>query len=326
MEELQLGRVMGTEKQKGTSSKPSDTTYPWSNNTSTGSGTWTVGKSKTTVTDASKYTSLTYPGYNNKPQTLFSYDNSSGVFTTIEGGANQTQLMLIPSGVDNKIYKLDPKGNIPTLSQFVSQWVQSNNGKDSMLAMKQKLIAKNYLSGAAAKEALSAGNSSTIAFETALAQAANQVSFNNKNAYDAKLPLASFEDAISYITPATTQGSGSGSGGRRVQLQYENFNKDDYRVEVDKAYRDFTGQAADEETLNKFIGTMNALAKKNPVKTVTTTKGNTTTQKTTGGVQNQLENELRKQMLEDPNTEGYQKATTLMDSFIKALQAPVQLG
>ena len=62
-------------------------------------------------------------------------------------------------------------------------------------------------------------------------------------------------------------------------------------------------------------------------KTVTTTSGNTSKSVTTGGVsQMEEQNMMRELALKDPAAESYNKSTTYLDYFRKALASPINLG
>lgn len=290
----------------------------------------TGGTSKTNYGSGTRLAPWGRTKYNpsKNPDDLYFVPNPNG--TVFNGAINSGWGTGVFAEKGNKSrFILNAYGETDTLETLVNDYLKGLSKDNRIMEVKNLLIAKNYYGDtASATASLAEGKVADQAFVDALYRAAAKVSFTNVSLYNAgETAFLSIDDGLKALQPATstTSDGGSGSGGRYVTLNYENFNAEDYRIAVDDAYKQVTGQAADDATLNQFMETMNALAKKNPIKTVTTVKGKTTTTKTTGGVSDQLQSELRKQMLEDPETESYQKATNFMDMFINAIKGPGEL-
>jgi hypothetical protein len=147
------------------------------------------------------------------------------------------------------------------------------------------------------------------------------------------MDMLTLDEGLDGLMPApstTTSGGGSSYGGRSVQITRQEFKPEDYRIAVDKAYTDITGQAADEDTLSTYIKVLQRLEKADPLTQVSKTTGSASSSKTvtkqTGGVsQDEAQDVLLKQALKEPETEYYQKATTFMDYFTEAMKSKVNL-
>ena len=122
-------------------------------------------------------------------------------------------------------------------------------------------------------------------------------------------------------------GNGYGSGGtprRTVSLTQQVYTPEDLELNIDAFFQEFTGQGASQEDVDYLVKRLNA---QDPQKTVTTNSGNTSKSVTTGGVsQMEEQNMMREMALNDPAAESYNKATTYLDYFRKALASPIDLG
>ena len=122
-------------------------------------------------------------------------------------------------------------------------------------------------------------------------------------------------------------GNGYGSGGtprRTVSLTQQVYTPEDLELNIDAFFQEFTGQGASQEDVDYLVKRLNA---QDPQKTVTTTSGNTSKSVTTGGVsQMEEQNMMRELALKDPAAESYNKSTTYLDYFRKALASPINLG
>jgi hypothetical protein len=202
---------------------------------------------------------------------------------------------------------------IHSLSSAVAEWANRNVGKDIVGNARAMLIAKGWLTGDAAKIT---GNFVDEALINALNGAAAQISYRNYNRL-----LTNLSDA-----PSTE----NSFGGVNTTITRQEFKQEDYRIAVDKAYRDITGQAASDTTLDTYLEVLRKLESDNPNKRVSKTTGSasnsTTTLTETGGVSAEAAQDvLLKQAIAEPETEYYQKATTFMDYFNEAIKAKVDL-
>lgn len=127
----------------------------------------------------------------------------------------------------------------------------------------------------------------------------------------------------SYYTKGT-DGSGSGAPRRTVSLSRQVYTPEDLELNIDAFFQEFTGQGASQEDVDYLVKRLNA---QDPQKTVTTRSGDTTKSVTTGGVSQMEEQTMMREMaLKDPAAESYNKATTYLDYFRKALASPIDLG
>jgi flagellar motor protein MotB len=122
-------------------------------------------------------------------------------------------------------------------------------------------------------------------------------------------------------------GNGYGGGGtprRTVSLTQQIYTPEDLELNIDAFFQEYTGQGASQEDVDYLVKRLNA---QDPQKTVTTNSGNTSKSVTTGGVsQMEEQNMMREMALSDPAAESYNKATTYLDYFRKALASPIDLG
>lgn len=215
---------------------------------------------------------------------------------------------------------------IHSLSSAVAEWANINAGKDTVSSARAMLIAKGWLTGDAAKIT---GNFVDEALINALNGAAAQISYRNYNRLLVGQDLLTLDEGLVSLSDAPST-PGSAFGGTSTRIMRQEFKPEDYRIEVDKAYRDITGQGASDSTLDTYIKVLQKLEEANPMKQVSTTTGspsnNTTVTKETGGVsQAAQEDILLKQAIAEPETEYYQKATTFMDYFNEAIKTKVNL-
>jgi len=117
---------------------------------------------------------------------------------------------------------------------------------------------------------------------------------------------------------------GSGTPRRTVSLTQQVYTPEDLELNIDAFFQEYTGQGASQEDVDYLTKRLN---QQDPRKTVTTNNGNTSTSVTTGGVSSMEEqNMMREMALNDPAAESYNKSTTYLDYFRKALASPIDLG
>ena len=127
-----------------------------------------------------------------------------------------------------------------------------------------------------------------------------------------------------YIGQDGSNGYGGGTPRRTVSLTQQVYTPEDLELNIDAFFQEFTGQGASQEDVDYLVKRLNA---QDPQKTVTTNSGNTSKSVTTGGVsQMEEQNMMREMALNDPAAESYNKATTYLDYFRKALASPIDLG
>lgn len=209
----------------------------------------------------------------------------------------------------------------------VSSWVEKNNGKDAIGQARARLISLGRITG---EDAKITGNGIDPALVNALNGAVYDITITNYNKLAVGEDMLTLDEGLLSLAPApaTDTSGGGGVGGRYVDTTRQIFDAGDYRIAVDEAYKDITGRAADEDTLDNFIAVLQRMEDKNPQKTVRQVSSGGKVTKTTvsGGVsQAEAEDVLKQQALNAPGTEEYQKATSFMDMFNKAIAAKVQL-
>lgn len=266
------------------------------------------------------------------------FDSNRWIFNTSAEGISATDktigndvipnVALLGDYANRNAPWVNSAGNLNVAADAAAAWIKKNNGTQAIADARSKLIAKGWISGDAAK--LYSGNGSDPILQDALTSAVTQISWTNYNRIASNMDLLTLDEGLDSLmqAPSTSSGGGSGSGGRYTQTTYQEFSADDYRIAVDKAYKEITGKGADEDTLNTYIQVLDKLQKKDPQKTVTTVSANgkNTTVKQSGGVsQDEAQDILLKKALADPETENYQKATTFMDYFNEAMKSKVNL-
>ena len=303
------------------SARDNATTVPF---TSPGSSTWTTGGN---VTIDNIENRRAFQGVNFRDRWTFS-PLPDGTITSVDT-ANSNVAMPTTAILGDYGNRNIPWQNgvvIHSVESAVSAWAKQNVGKDAVSKARSILIAKGWLTGDAAKIT---GNFVDEALINALNGAAAQISYRNYNRLLVGDDLLTLDEGLANISQAPSD-PGSAFGGTSTRITRQEFKPEDYRIEVDKAYRDITGEAASDSTLNTYIKVLQKLEAKNPMKQVATTTGtaqnNTTVVKETGGVsQAAQEDILLKQAIAEPETEYYQKATTFMDYFNEAIKAKVNL-
>ena len=137
--------------------------------------------------------------------------------------------------------------------------------------------------------------------------------------------LNGYDKSLNYlIGDGGSNGYGGGTPRRTVSLSQRVYTPEDLELNIDAFFQEYTGQGASQEDVDYLVKRLNA---QDPQKTVTTTSGTTTKSVTTGGVsQMEEQNMMREMALNDPSAESYNKATTYLDYFRKALASPIDLG
>lgn len=138
--------------------------------------------------------------------------------------------------------------------------------------------------------------------------------------------LNSYDKSLNYIIGENGSNGYGGSGAprRTVSLSQQVYTPEDLELNIDAFFQEFTGQGASQEDVDYLVKRLNA---QDPQKTVTTTSGNTSKSVTSGGVsQMEEQNMMRELALNDPAAESYNKSTTYLDYFRKALASPINLG
>jgi hypothetical protein len=229
-------------------------------------------------------------------------------------------------------YLLSPNQNLYSAATAASYWLDKNMDRQKRNWAFETLLAKGYIPADMAEGLDRNSSQADMILAGALTNAVNSISVKNYNRLGAGMNMLTLDEGLFELDPNTsaTEDTGPGFGGTSTRITRQEFKPDDYRLAVDKAYRDITGQAASDTTLNTYIKVLQQLEEKNPAKQVATTTGtaqnNTTVVKETGGVsQPQAEDILLKQAIAEPETEFYQKATTFMDYFNEAIKAKVDL-
>jgi hypothetical protein len=139
--------------------------------------------------------------------------------------------------------------------------------------------------------------------------------------------LNGYDQSLNYYIGQDGNGNGYGGGGaprRTVSLTQQIYTPEDLELNIDAFFQEYTGQGASQEDVDYLVKRLNA---QDPQKTVTTNSGNTSKSVTTGGVsQMEEQNMMREMALSDPAAESYNKSTTYLDYFRKALASPINLG
>jgi hypothetical protein len=261
---------------------------------------------------------------------LLSLDTaSSAVFSDYINAGNGVALFAYEG--DRSRFMVDANDNVMGLDSAVNEYIQKTLKAGKIGALRELLVSKNAINEDALDYSRSFGETPDPIMVAALTEMGKNVSrLNYANYMQGKKDFYTFEEGLMIVPgfkAGTTSTGGSGSNTRSVRLDYQTFDPEEYSVEIDAAYRDITGQGIDDKTLKAVMQTLNSLAKKSPVKTVSTMKGDTVVSKTTGGIgQGEIQDVLQTKMLESPDTESYQKATTFMDYFLSALEGPVDLN
>lgn len=240
------------------------------------------------------------------------------------------QIALIANEGNRKRELLSPNENLFSATTAASYWLSKNPSQERRNWAYETLVAKGYITGEEAKLDRNSSQASMV-LANALSSAVTSISVKNYNRINAGMDMLSFDEGLIELDPNTSSTtSGSSYGGKSVQITRQEFDPADYRIAVDQAYTQITGQAADEDTLDTYIKVLQKLEASDPMKTVSKTTGSASNSKTvtkqTGGVSSaEAEDLLLKQALKEPETEYYQKATTFMDYFTEAMKSKVNL-
>jgi hypothetical protein len=145
---------------------------------------------------------------------------------------------------------------------------------------------------------------------------------NNKPKFESfEQYLNGYQGDLNYLLGKDGNG---GAPSRTVSLSQRVYTPEDLELNIDAFFQEYTGQGASQEDVDYLVKRLNA---QDPQKTVTTTSGDTSKSITTGGVSGMEEqNMMREMALSDPAAESYNKATTYLDYFRKALASPIDLG
>ncbi len=191
--------------------------------------------------------------------------------------------------------------------------------------LKQQLFAKGILSGKAAQQSLSQGDTPDANFRNALLLAVQLGSAAQASAADqGATSFLSFDDWLASANPVPGTGDGSGTSTRVV---YQKFTPEEYDIAIDQLFQQTIGRGASKEELDFFVERLQNYADLNPQTTVTKTSGDKTTVTTSGGVTGErAASMMREQALLSPNAENYNKATKYLSYFTQALNSPVELG
>lgn len=229
-------------------------------------------------------------------------------------------------------YLLSPNQNLYSAATAASFWLGKNTDRTKRNWAFETLLAKGYIPTDIANGLDRNSSQADMILAAALTNAVTSISVKNYNLLNAGMNMLTLDEGLFQLDPNTSaiEDSGPAFGGTSTRITRQEFKPEDYRMAVDKAYRDITGEAASDSTLNTYIQVLQRIEEKSPAKQVATTTGtpqnNTTVVKETGGVsQAAAEDLLLKQAIAEPETEFYQKATTFMDYFNEAIKSKVDL-
>lgn len=258
-------------------------------------------------------------------------------------GTSQTELPVAFIADNNGSIYQDPEGNPIDLGTSVNRIINDYASSGRMNELRDLLIRSKIAATPAevaaitnAKNAQNSGSFGQDPNTRLLVQRAVQfLTMSNIAAAGVKNNKPKFESFEQYLNGYKGDlnyllgqgGSGGGGGGaprRTVSLSQRVYTPEDLELNIDAFFQEFTGQGASQEDVDYLVKRLNA---QDPEKTVTTTNGTTTKRVTTGGVsQMEEQNMMREMALNDPSAESYNKATTYLDYFRKALASPIDLG
>lgn len=257
-------------------------------------------------------------------------------------GTSQTELPVAFIANENGSILQDGNGNPIDLGTSVNKIINDYSSSGRMNELRDLLIRSKIAATpaevAAMTNAKNAQNSASfgqdpntrllvqraVQFLTMSNIAASGVK-NNKPKFESfEQYLNGYKGDLNYLLGQGGNGNGSGAPRRTVSLSQRTYTPEDLELNIDAFFQEFTGQGASQEDVDYLVKRLNA---QDPQKTVTTTSGNTTRSVTTGGVSDMEErNMMREMALNDPAAESYNKATTYLDYFRKALASPIDLG
>jgi hypothetical protein len=291
---------------------------------------WNVGSSADSIIE-SRRTGSRGAAYD---QGRFAFSLTSGGISASDSLQPQNPLpniaLLGDYGNRASIWAND-QDNLYSAETAASAWLAKNINTDNRLLAFDTLVAKGYIGPDEAKLDRNSAEANMILAQ-ALTNAVTSISVTNYSRLNAGMDMLTLDEGLDGLMPAPSLSTGSGSsyGGKSVQISRQEFKPADYRIAVDKAYTDITGQAADEDTLDTYIKVLQKMEEANPLTQTSRTTGSASNSKTvtkqTGGVsQDEAQDVLLKQALAEPETEYYQKATTFMDYFTEAMKSKVNL-
>ena len=119
---------------------------------------------------------------------------------------------------------------------------------------------------------------------------------------------------------------GSGYGTKR-DVFHQKFKPEEFEIVIDQLFQQTIGRGASKEELDDFVSKLQSYEKKNPQVTVTKTSGSGSSRTQSGGVSGDtIQSMMRDSALDNPEAEGYNKATKYLTYFMDALDSPIELG
>lgn len=269
-------------------------------------------------------------------------DDPTGMTFSYASGTSQTELPVAFVADNNGNIYQDSEGNPIDLVTSVNKIIDDYSSSGRMNELRNLLIrskvAVTPTEVAALNNAKNLNNSDffgkdpytrslitrAVQFLTISNIAATDVK-NNKPKFESfEKYLNGYQGNLNYLVGQDGSGGGSGAPRRTVSLSQRVYTPEDLELNIDAFFQEYTGQGASQEDVDYLVKRLNA---QDPQKTVTTTSGTTTKSITTGGVsQMEEQNMMREMALNDPSAESYNKATTYLDYFRKALASPIDLG
>jgi len=126
-----------------------------------------------------------------------------------------------------------------------------------------------------------------------------------------------------YASMQSNQASTSTTGGPSSNKTIRTFTAGATKANINTIWLSEVGRAASDKEINAVTAAINAAMAANPDKTYNSGGSASTTQTTAGADMNQV---IREQALKNPETAGYQAATTYYDALLNVLQGPVGGG
>ncbi len=125
-------------------------------------------------------------------------------------------------------------------------------------------------------------------------------------------------DTNEYLRLAAKQSGGT--GGTNIQRNITSFTGAESRGILESFYGDALGRRPTDKEVASFEKALNAAAQRNPTVTTSTTSGDVTTSKSTGGF-NQADAELKARNMAEKQVgaAGYMSSTKYMDAFMNVL-------
>jgi len=125
------------------------------------------------------------------------------------------------------------------------------------------------------------------------------------------------------LAQSQSNASGSTAGGPTSNKSIKTYTAGATTANINTIWLDQIGRAASTKEINAVTAAINAAMAANPDKTYNSGGSASTTQTTVGADMNQV---IREQALKNPETAGYQAATTYYDALLNVLQGPVGGG